>query len=453
MSEELIIKEIDENREEYINFLKELVQTNSYNPPGNEKNVAVKIKNYLQEADINCEIIPFGENRANLVAFLNDDLEGNNLLFNGHMDVVPPGTEKEWRFHPLSANIRRKKIMYGRGTADMKSALAAMVISLKILKKLGAKISGNLILNAVADEETGGNLGTGWCLENIFKKRNIKCGFTVIGEPTGLRPLPKAIILGEKGRMELKIVTNGISGHASIPFSGKNAIYMMNEIIQNFNKIDDYIPKVLPPIPEEEIKDLISEVFPSKQRFEEIFAEQPLLQNVVKSISTFTRSLTMIKGGVKANVIPDYCEAYTDIRLLPGQNPEDILKAIKKVIEDLGYPIKNEPTGEPEEIFVYIEVTSLSEPSFWKEWESSEDLKSFYSIIKEIYENPPFYFLFPASADANFYRNSDFCPATVLFGPGSALSAHAVNEYVEIDDYIKAIKVYALFAFEFLKPT
>ncbi|TFG00080.1 MAG: M20 family peptidase, partial [Promethearchaeota archaeon] len=191
MSEELIFKEIDDNKEEYIEFLRELIKAKSYNPPGNEKNVALKIKDYLSRERIKCEILPFGDNRANLLAFLNDNFNNKNLLYNGHMDVVPPGNEAEWKNPPLSATIKRNKLIFGRGATDMKGPLAAMIIALKILKKLDLNLSGNLILNAVADEETGGKLGTKWSLDN--KLNEIKCNFSVIGEPSGLNPLPKAI--------------------------------------------------------------------------------------------------------------------------------------------------------------------------------------------------------------------------------------------------------------------
>jgi succinyl-diaminopimelate desuccinylase len=453
MSEELIKNEIDENREEYIDFLKELIQTESYNPPGNEKNVALKIEKYLNDAGIKCEIFPFGENRANLLTSLNDNFNNKNLLYNGHMDVVPPGSVEEWKNPPLSGFIKRKKFMYGRGTADMKGALAGMVIALKILKKLNIEIEGNLILNAVADEETGGDLGTGWSMENVLKKRNIKCHFTVIGEPSGLNPLPKAIILGEKGHLQLRIITNGISCHASIPFLGKNAIYMMSDIIQNFDKIEKYIPKVKPPMSQEEIKDLVSSAFPSRDIFEQIFHEQPILKNMIHSLSQFTKSLTMISGGIKENVIPDRCEAYTDFRLLPGQPPQKIVDALKTVINELGYQIKDEPSGEPEEVFVYIDVFNESEASYWSDWKTSDDLKEFFSIVEQTYGKKPFYFLFPACADAHFYRNTEYCPSTILFGPGSAATAHAIDEYIELEDFINSIKVYALFAYNFLKKS
>ncbi|MEE9379028.1 MAG: M20 family metallopeptidase [Candidatus Lokiarchaeia archaeon] len=448
MNEEQILNEIESASEEYIEFLRELIQSESYNPPGNEKNVALKIKKYLQNDGINCEIYPFGENRANLIATLNDNFEGKNLLYNGHMDVVPPGSEEEWKYPPLSAVIKRKR-MFGRGTVDMKGGTAAMAISLKILKKIGIKTSGNLIFNAVADEEVGGILGTNWCLENLLKSK--KCDFAVIGEPTGFNPLPKLISLGEKGRISIKIITNGISGHASVPFLGVNAINMMNDIIQNLNKLDEYIPKINPPLSKDELEELISVLFPSRDQFDRFLAEQPLLQNVIKACTQFTKNVTMIKGGIKSNIIPDQCESVIDFRLLPGQKIEMVLNGLKKLINELGYQIKNEPTGLPEEVFVYLEVIDKGEASYWKDWKNSQTLKDFYNIVEQNYKKKPFYFLFPASADTKYYRNTNFCPSTIMFGPGNGSLAHTINEYIEIQDYINAIKVYTLFAYNFLK--
>ncbi|MFX0138663.1 MAG: M20 family metallopeptidase [Candidatus Hodarchaeota archaeon] len=448
MSEELILNEINKNTEEYIDFLRELVQTESYNPPGNEKNVALKIEKYLKNVGIKCEIFSFRENRANLIATLNDNFEGKNLLYNGHMDVVPPGNEEEWKNPPLSGVIKRKR-MYGRGTSDMKSGTAAMAISLKILKKLGINLSGNLILNTVADEEAGGVLGTKWCLENIYKSKKID--FIVIGEPTGFDPLPKAIIFGEKGRIELKVITNGIACHASAPFLGKNAINMMSDIIQNLNKLDKYIPQIEPPLSEHELNDLLRKVFPTRDAFERILKEVPDIQSLIKTNLHFSKNVTMINGGIKSNVIPDRCEAIIDFRLLPGQNIEMILNGLKKLINELGYQIKDEPTGEPEEIFVSLEVLVKGEPSYWNDWNKSEVLKDFLDIIEKTYNKKPFCFFFPASADAKYFRNTKYCEATIMFGPGNVRKTHTTNEYVELQDFINSIKVFTLFAYNFLK--
>ncbi|UCD01644.1 MAG: M20 family metallopeptidase [Promethearchaeota archaeon] len=452
MSEELILNEINNNTEEYIEFLRELIQTESYNPPGNEKNVALKIQEYLKRAGLNCEIFPFGNNRANLIAHLNEDFEKKNLLYNAHMDVVPPGNEEEWKYPPLSAFIKRKKLLYGRGAADMKSALAAIIISLKILHKLDLKLEGNLLVNAVADEETGGNLGTKWCLENILKPRSIKCDFIVICEPSMLKPLPKAIIFGEKGHMIIKVITNGKSAHSMTPSMGKNAIYMMSKIIENLDKLKKYIPKIEPPFTLEELKILLSKAFPNREILDRILNEQPLLRDVMVSLTEFTNSLNVIKGGIKENVIPDHCEALIDFRLLPGQNSEMILNGLKKLINDIGFEVKDKPLEKPaEEIFVYLEIYNEGASSLWKEYNKSQTVKNLEKIVENVYGREPFYWISMGATDAHFYRNSKYCETTIHFGPGSATQMHAIDEHIEIQDFINAIKVYTLFAYNYLK--
>ena len=449
LDEELIIQDIEDNAEEYIEFLRALIQTESYNPPGNEKNVALIIQQYLKDVNIKSELFPFGDNRANLIATLNDDFKGKNLLYNGHMDVVPPGSVEEWKMPPLSATIKRKKI-FGRGATDMKGGLAAMVIALKILRKLGLKLSGNLILNAVADEETNGRLGTKWCLDN--KLKDISVDFTVIGEPTSLSPLPKAIILGERGRMLVKVVTNGISAHAALSPLGKNAIYMMSNIIENLGKLDNYLPEVKPPINIKRLRKLVSAVFANEDVFNRILDEQPLIKTILDSLIKSTKVLTMIKGGIKDNVVPDMCEATIDFRLLPGQKENDIINGLSELIKrEVGYDIRDEPIGNPEDVFVYLEIISASEGSYWEDWEKSKDLQFFYNLVSEIYQKKPFYFLYPPSTDAHYLRNAGFCPQTINFGPGRAGTAHTTNECIEIQDFINAIKVYTLFAYNFLK--
>ncbi|MHA2050503.1 MAG: M20 family metallopeptidase [Promethearchaeota archaeon] len=434
-------------------FLKDLIQAESYNPPGNEKNVALQINNYLTDAGVKCEIFPFGENRANLIASLNDNFEGRNLLYNGHMDVVPPGNEKEWKYPPLSAYVKgskaRRKI-FGRGTADMKGALAAMAISLKILKQLKFKPSGNLILNAVSDEETGGKVGTGWCLENHLEP--INCDFTVIGETSYLPPLGRAIIVGEKGHLGIKIVTNGIQCHSSMPSLGKNAIEMMAEIMANINKMDNYMPVINPPMTLEKLKNHLSVVFPDKQQFEKVLSEQKVLNELIIALTNYTKNFTQIEAGIKENVIPDTCEANIDFRLLPGHTTEMIVQALTKMIEEnIGYEVRDTPIGNPEDVFVYLDIGYESEASYWEEWEKSQILKDFATVAEKVYGHKLIYFLSPGGSDACFYRNNEYCKETIQFGPGRFSLVHATNEFIDLQDFKDAIKVYTLFAYNFLK--
>ena len=450
MIEEQIINDIDTNKEQYIDFLQKIIQAESCNPPGNELNVGLLIEEYLKSVDIESQLFSFDDNRANLIAFLNKDKKGKILLFNGHMDVVPPGNEEEWTNPPFEAFLKRKKYMYGRGTADMKGGLVAMVIALKILKSLDIELSGNLILNAVADEETGGILGTKWCLENVLQ--SIKPTFAIIGEPTGLNPLPKAILLGEKGHLYVKVITKGISCHASMPTMGKNAIYMMSELIEKLKNLNQYIPDSKPPMSLKKLKELVASAFPSIEIFERILGEQAQLSNLLQSLVQFSYSLTMINAGIKGNVVPDTCEALIDIRLLPGQKIDSIMDGFKILIEkELGYEVKDNLSGNPEDVYIYLGILEASEGSYWDDWEGSQALEDFYDIVEDIYKKRPFYLLLPASADAHYLRNDGYCTQTILFGPGSAGTAHAINEFIEIEDFLKAIKVYTLFAYNYLK--
>ncbi|MBY9018627.1 MAG: M20 family metallopeptidase [Candidatus Lokiarchaeota archaeon] len=447
---EQITNEIDNNREQYIDFFRKVVQADSYNPSGNELNVGILIEEYLKSVDIESQLFPFGDNRVNLIASLNNDNKGKVLLYNGHMDVVPPGNEEEWTKPPLEAFMKRKRYIYGRGTTDMKGGLVAMVIALKIMKSLDIELSGDLILNAVADEETGGILGTKWCLDNALQ--SIKPTFTIIGEPTGLNPLPKAIILGEKGHLYLKVITKGISCHASMPNMGKNAIYMMSELIENLKYLNQYIPDSKPPIPLKILKKLLSSSFPGTEIFERILGEQPQLSHLLQSLVQFSYSVTMINAGIKGNVVPDTCEALIDIRLLPEQKIEGIIEGFNNLIKKkMGYEVRDNLLGKPEDVYIYIEASDASEGSYWDEWEDSKALEEFFDIVETIYKKKPFYLLYPASADAHYFRNDGYCPQTILFGPGSAGTAHAVNEFIEIEDFLKAIKVYTLFAYNYLK--
>ncbi len=451
VSEKEILEYIELKRESFIDFLKAMIQSKSYNPPGDEQNVALTIKQFLDSSSIPNEIYPFGVNRANLMARLSTKTEGKSLLFNGHMDVVPPGDEADWKVPPLSAEIKRKKLMYGRGTTDMKGGLSAMICAMKVLKELkfDTECRGNLILSAVADEETGGEFGTKKVIDDYLKGQ--KVDFAVVGEPTGLDPLPKAIVIGEKGQLQLKIIVHGASAHASSPFLGKNAILAMSTIIQKLDTLESLLPKISPPISEDKLKEMMAEGFPSRSAFENIYNQQEILKSLLKALLNFTKSVTTIKGGIKENVVPDRCEMVIDFRLLPRQTIELLIEKMRELVLSLGYKFKSRPDEKIEGISVEFEVFQKAEPSYFEGWQSSGDVQMFQSVAGEIYGKKPFYFMFPACTDAYYLRNYGLCPSTIVFGPGSATTSHAANEFIDLEDYMNAIKTYAIFASRYLK--
>jgi acetylornithine deacetylase/succinyl-diaminopimelate desuccinylase-like protein len=236
------------------------------------------------------------------------------------------------------------------------------------------------------------------------------------------------------------------------PSLGKNAISMMSKIIENLDRLEELLPQIDPPFTLEELKSLLTEAFPSREILDRIYNDQPLFRDMVKSLTGLTKSLNVIKGGTKANVIPDHCEALIDFRLLPGQDSKMILEGLKKLISEIGFDVKVKPEEKPAgEVFVYLEIFNEGASSIWKDYDKSEAVKDLKKIVEKVYGRKSFYFLSMGATDAHFYRNNKYCESTIHYGPGSAGQMHTVDEYIEIQDFINAIKVYTLFAYNYLK--
>ena len=131
-----------------IDVLKELIRIPSFNPPGNEIQIAEYIKGVLEKIGIPAEVEPVGKNRANVTGILKGAASGPVFVLNGHLDTVP--VKEDWSHDPFSGDIDVNR-MYGRGTADMKGAIAAMIGAAKKIKDSKEKINGSLILSFVAD--------------------------------------------------------------------------------------------------------------------------------------------------------------------------------------------------------------------------------------------------------------------------------------------------------------
>jgi succinyl-diaminopimelate desuccinylase len=131
-----------------VELAKKLISINSENPPGNEREIAFFIRDFLDDLDIETRLIKFGKNRYNLIASIG---KGNGLMLNGHMDTVPIGNVENWEFNPFG-EIKNGKL-YGRGAADMKGSLACMLTALQNLLRSKAEFKRRLLLVFVGDEE------------------------------------------------------------------------------------------------------------------------------------------------------------------------------------------------------------------------------------------------------------------------------------------------------------
>jgi acetylornithine deacetylase/succinyl-diaminopimelate desuccinylase family protein len=268
-----------------IELTRELIRINSENPPGNEREIAKFIKDFLEDLKISTELIEFEPNRFNAVASIGS---GKGLMLNGHMDTVPAGGN--WKYNPFEGKIVNGKI-YGRGASDMKGGLAAILIAVKNLSK--EKFKKKLLLTFVADEEVALK-GSEHLIKNrkeIFK--NIKYG--IMGECTDLR-----VRIAQKGIVQIKVKFKGKAAHGSKPELGDNAIYKATDFIQ-------------------ELKRLIEQL---KKR-----------RNII--LGSGTINVGTINGGTKINVVPDFCNVEIDRRIIPGETPDYAIKQIRKILKKL----------------------------------------------------------------------------------------------------------------------
>jgi acetylornithine deacetylase len=206
---ERVVNAIDESRGELIQFVQDLVAIPSENPklaqiePGQEGIVQDRITQALTA--IGCHIDRWDAlpGRPDLVGTLRGTGGGPSLGLNGHIDVVPAGSPADWPFPPWAGTISDGKL-WGRGAVDMKGGVASMIHAATILQRLGIRLKGDLIIESVVDEETGGP-GTRSTIE-----RGYQPDFAIVTEPTNLAILPV-----EGGLEWLRVTVVGRAGHSA----------------------------------------------------------------------------------------------------------------------------------------------------------------------------------------------------------------------------------------------
>lgn len=322
-------------------ILADMIRIQTVNPPGGETEVARYLKRLFDEYQIPNEIIESSPGRSSFLAYLGEG--ERRLLYTAHTDVVPAG--EGWSFAPFSGEIK-DGFVHGRGTMDCKGLVAAEAYAV-IHLALNMKLGGKLIFVASADEESGGTLGWKYLVENV--KDKIMADFA-IGEGTGqaMRIGGKTchfVDTGEKGVAWAKLRAKGFSSHGSLPTLGDNAIVKMAEAIRALAR---YQPKITL-IPE--VKRLIHAVA-ELEGFDGEVSEENVDQVIqrlgnkhlaghMSSVTRMTVSPDVVHGGLKINTVPDTCEAEVDIRILPGQDKEYIVRELGQLIGDVDMEISN----------------------------------------------------------------------------------------------------------------
>lgn len=375
-----------------IDTLAELVRINSINPEWNgpgEKSVANWVRDFFETREIEVheyEVLP---GRPNIIAMLPGRDRSRRVLFEAHMDTV---SAHEMDIPPFDPRIEDGKL-FGRGSVDVKSGLAAMMHAVAHFKESGTLPRCDVWLAAVVDEEHHYR-GVLDLIETLHDSAHcdVITEAAVIAEPTNCR-----VVRANKGVLRWRLTTLGKAAHSSKPHLGSNAISQMARVIPVIDEISREIGKL-----------------------DHALVGPP------------TCSIGLIEGGTQINFVPEKCSIALDNRLIPGQTGEGVLNIYREAIDQLQ---KADP-----EIRVTIEDPSLTDEAM-ETPESASIVKDAVRIVSQMgFPDEAEPIGVPFGCDATKLSRDGI--DSIVFGPGSIDQAHAAVEYVEIEQVLRAEEFY-----------
>lgn len=246
----------------------QLLGFDTINPPGNEAACMAFFAAWLSEQGFEVQLSSFGEGRCNLVAQMRGSAAGKPLAFTGHLDTVPLGNQP-WQHDPFGSEVTDDRL-YGRGSSDMKAAIAAYVHAC-IEQQPAIRAGRGVVLLITGGEETGCDGAQALIAAGTLPE----IGALIVGEPTANYP-----VIGHKGALWLRCETRGKTAHGAMPELGINAIYLAADAL---GKIRHFSPG----------------------------APHPLMKQP-------TLNVGRIQGGLNINSVPDRTAFDVDIRSAPN---------------------------------------------------------------------------------------------------------------------------------------
>jgi acetylornithine deacetylase/succinyl-diaminopimelate desuccinylase-like protein len=316
-------------------LLQGLIRFNTVNPPGNERAAQEFLAGHLTAAGFRCELLGVRPERPNLIARLSSEGAGRErgptLCYLGHVDTVL-ADPAEWTHDPWSGDIA-DGFLWGRGALDMKSQVAAEVAAASALARSGWRPArGELLLVAVVDEETGGELGAKWITEQHPEK--VRCDLLVnegggaVFEYAGRRCY--GVCCAEKGVFRFTVTTDGVAGHASMPSMGENALLKMGPLLERFAARQPSYQAT------EEARAFLDGLGEDPADPEgslgRLRAADPRLATMFEPLLGVTFAPTRIRASEKINVIPSRAELRVDCRVPPGLGEREVRHGLDEVL-------------------------------------------------------------------------------------------------------------------------
>lgn len=366
-------------------FLRRLIQAET-TPQKGELAAAQIIAAELNRSGMESRVETWDQTRANIIARVRSARRKKALLFVCHLDVVGPG-ESQWT-HPPFAAVESNGKIYGRGAADMKGCITAIVTAIREVVESGTQLQGDVILLGAAGEET-----------DSCGARRFVDDRAAIGQLTGVvitEPTEFEVVTAHRGLLWLELITKGKAAHGSTPHLGVNAISSMKLVL---DELENYgIP----------------------------FEPHRLLGQCSMSINK-------IAGGQAINIVPDKCSIAVDIRTLPSQNHNDIVAGFEKILAKL----RKGNSQFAGEVSIIRDVQALETDN------GCDFVRDFCSVVGRSRTKAVGF-----TTDGPYFTSLD--APVVVFGPGKSELCHKPDEYIDLADVAKAVDYYRHIILHFL---
>jgi len=399
-----VLSRIDEG--ELVELTRDLIRIPSVVRPGEpgatEAAVAAYVERWLRREGFEVEVHEVAPGRPNVLAWVGE-ANGPSLLLEGHTDVVTEGNAAEWRHAPFGADLVEGRI-YGRGSADMKSGLAAAMIAAAAIKRSGARLGGRLVVGALVDEE-GDMIGAKHLCTTALGRALTAA---IICEPE-----QNELCLEQRGVVWARVTARGRMAHGAMPEAGVNPISALGALLR--------------------------EVPALERQLRRLCRRSPHLRP-----PTVTPTIVQapVQGVPQSNVIPSVAQATLDVRLTPGPDGDAVAKEIDVACQRAMDAVPGATVEwQPVNGFRLATRVERSEPL----------VRAMVRGVRQATGQAPRFGGVPGSTDGTILRMTLGIPI-VTCGPGNRLIPHQVDEHVEVRELVDAAKIYVTSALNFLKP-
>ena len=416
--QDAVCRSVETISDEMISWLQDLVRIPTINPPG---------ENYTAGAELICDKLKqFGYDthyiaaeglaehtpehpRVNILGRMDGPQQRPSLHFNGHFDVVPVGAG--WTVDPFGALVRDGKL-YGRGTSDQKSGIAASIFAIEAIRRAGVRLHGTVEQSGSVDEESGGFAGVAYLAKQGWIGKD-KTDYVIITEPSDV----DRVCLGHRGVYWFKVTTHGRIAHGSMPYFGVSAIDHMADFLHGVTH---------------ELKPALA------TRKTAVPVEPPGSRYASINVNSLFGGQS--EDGTQTPCVADRSGAIFDRRFLSEESFSQVRGEIHAMLENL--QAKN-----PE--FKYnIEDLMVVHPVHTDE--NCELVTTVSNSIETIFGRKSKLIASPGTYDQKHVVRIGSIEQCIAYGPGILSQAHLRDEYCLIEDIVNSAKVMALTAMQLL---